>query len=105
PSPVLFEGLPDLSRGADRIAHVVQTVEHGDEIVIAAREGLRACDLETHSVTETRFLCTFARVHDGGFVVVETDEFRGGVSLRHDDRGGAVAASDIGDARTFLQFR
>src|ERR1700722_13829711 len=105
PGAVFLEGLPDVRRGADRITHVVQTVEHRDEIVIAARVGLRAGDFEANPVIETGLLCTLARAHDGRLMVVEADEFRGGVSLRHDDRGRAMSAAHIGDARAGLQFR
>jgi hypothetical protein len=38
-------------------------------------------------------------------MIVEAEELRFRVGLRHDDRRGAVAASDIGDLRAGFQLR
>ena len=60
-----------MRRRADRIAHVVQGIEHGDEIEADARVVLRTRGLEAH-VAEA--LGVLPRIRDRGVVEVDADE-------------------------------
>ena len=88
-----------MARGADRVAHVVQAVEHRHEVVAGA--AVRRRRLRSRSVTRsaTPASCgALARGLDRAVVVVGADERRVRERLGHQDRRGAVAAADVGDA-------
>ena len=85
PGAVGRERLADVRRRPARVAHIVQAVEEGHEVVAAAGIVFRAGDLELHAVGDSRLLRPLARHLDRAVVVVVPDEGGGGVSLGHQD--------------------
>ena len=81
---------------ADRIAHVVQAVEHGDQVVLA-RVGRRGLGLEPRPLGHPGLLGAPAGRLQRAGVGVEAGEARTGKGLGHQHRRGAVAAADVGD--------
>src|SRR5690606_7874869 len=94
PGPVRGEGAVHLFGGADRVAHVVEGVEHRDEVEATTGEGLGGRDLEAHAVRHSRRLRPLAGGRDRLEVVVVADEPRLRKGLSHQHRGGAVTAAD-----------
>src|SRR5438874_8705171 len=90
--------------GADRVAHVVQAVEEGYEVVVLARERLRRRGLERDAPRETGALRALASSVDRRLVIIEPDERRARERLAHDDRRGAVAAADVRDTGAALEL-
>ena len=90
-----------MRRRADRIAHVVQRIEHGDEVEADARVVLGARRLEAH-VAEA--LGVLPRLGDRGVVEVDADELRVREGLGHDQGRGAVAAADVGHLGAALEL-
>ena len=93
-----------MGSGADRIAHVVQAIEEGDQVVAGAGEILGACDLEPDAAEHASLARRLARRLDRLGVVVEADEGRVGERLGHEEGRGAVAAADIGHRRAPLEL-
>jgi hypothetical protein len=79
---------------ADRVAHVVEGVEHRDQIEARAVIVLTARNFETQIALAVGCL---ARVVDRGRVEIDANEIRLREGLSHDNSRGAVAAADIGD--------
>ena len=94
----------DVPRRADRVAHVVQAVERGDQVVPGAAVGGRRPDLEADPLGHARLLRPAACDLDRSGVVVRADEGRVRERLGHQDRGRAVAAADVGHDRPALQL-
>jgi hypothetical protein len=86
-----------------RVAHVVQGVEHRDQVVAAARVGVGRGDLEADPVADPGLGGRLAGPLDRPVVIVEADKGRPGVGLGHDDGGGAVAAAHVGDQGARLE--
>ena len=61
-----------------------------------SRNLLRLGNLESHTVAHTVMLRVLARLSDGGFVKIESDELAIGIRLRHENGGEADAAADVG---------
>ena len=80
--------------GSRRISHIVQAVEKRDEVEIASRVAHRVANLEM-CVPDIGLTRALSRHVDGRGVVVVADEFRVGKGLSHQDRAGAVTASDV----------
>ncbi len=74
PGSIFAERLQNVVRGADRVAHVVQAVEDGDEIVVFAREILGFGDLKLHAVGDAFTLGAFAGRLNRLIVIIEPDE-------------------------------
>ena len=102
PRAMLRECLFDVFRSADRIAHVMQTIEVGNEVVLLAGIvcGLRHC--KGH-VLQACFFGPFACGQDRGLMVIETDEDGCGIGLRHDNGRRPEPAADIRDFRALLE--
>ena len=72
-----------MSGSANRIAHVMQTIEHRYEVVILARKLLGLRDLKGYAVRDP---CTFGRLAgclDRFVVVIESEEPRVGERFCH----------------------
>ena len=88
-----------MAGGADRIAHVVQAVEHRHQVVARRRRTPARARRRKLTRSATPASCgPLARGLDRPVVVVRADERRVRERLRHQDRRGAVAAADVGDA-------
>src|SRR3546814_6159901 len=74
PGAVLGQRLPHVLRGADGVAHVVQAVEEGNEVVVRAGEFLRGCDLERDAIRDARLFRRALRPFDRSGVIVEAEE-------------------------------
>ncbi len=103
PGAIGREGAAHVASGAGGIAHVVQAIEEGDEIVVASGKLLRFRDLEADTVGDARFFGLRRRPANGRLVVIEADKGRSRKRFRHDQGGSAAAATDIGDAAAFLE--
>ena len=96
PGAVRVDRLPDVPGRADRVAHVVQAVEGGDEVVPGPGEGLRGRDLEPGPVGQPGVGGALARGVDGRLVVVRADDRGRGVGLGQQHGRRPVAAADVG---------
>src|SRR5215470_8112871 len=93
-----------MRRRTHRVAHVVQTVEEGDQIEILLRITLCRRDLEA-SVCRDAMLPGMRRgALDRARVKVVTDELRLRERLRHQNGGPAMPTPDVGDFGAALQF-
>src|SRR5258708_11455055 len=90
--------------GADWITHVLQTIEHCDQVIVPARKcfGLRDAKIETN--LKTLFGGDCAGAVDGFVVTVKAKELRFWEGLSHQYGGGTLAAPNIGDARAGLEL-
>src|SRR6185437_160855 len=82
-----------------RVAHVVQAVEAGHQVVGTAVEGLRRCDIEADLTAQARLGGPLASLDDRALVVVRSGEPRVREGAGHQRRGRAVTAPDVGDLR------
>ena len=87
----------DVPGRGERVAHVVQAVEGGDQVVAGAGEGRGRGDLEAHPVGDAGVAGPLARQLDRLVVVVRAGEPGVRVLLREQDRGRAEPAADVGD--------
>ena len=86
---------------ADRVTHVVQTVEEADQVVFVAE--LRSTrNLERHATSEVFGRGGSARRLDRTSVEIEPGDGRLRKRLRHDRRGVAEPTPDIGNASAGL---
>ena len=93
------QGLADAPGRPDRVAHVVQAVEHAHQVVAGAGELLGGRGPEPGPLGHARLGRRLARGGDRGLVAVHAEEGRPPEGLRHDDRRGAEPAPDVGHAR------
>src|SRR5215470_12440138 len=93
-----------MRRRTHRVAHVVQTVEKGDQIEILLRITLGRRDLEAGVCRDAVLPGMRRSVLDRAWVKVVTDELRLRKRLRHQYGGPAVPAPDVGDFGAALQF-
>ena len=89
---------PHLARDARRVAHVVQAVERGHEVVAVGRQRVGRDGRERHAVTDARLGRQPPRLGDRAVVGVGAVDGRLRVRVGDDDRGRAVAAADVGHA-------
>jgi hypothetical protein len=89
-------------RRPDRIAHVVQAVEEGDEVKVFRRVVGRCRRFEPRVGRSTVLLRMDAGLGDRVEVEVIADEIRFRESLRHDDGREAVAAAHVSDCGALL---
>src|SRR5271163_555742 len=88
---------------ADRIAHVVQAIEEGDQVE-SSRVSLGRSALEGGAIGDASFARRFAGTIDRRLMIVEAKELRFRKRFRHQDYRSAVAASDVRDARAALEL-
>src|ERR1700747_3420613 len=84
-----------MSSGADRVAHIVQTIEEGHEVQSGSGKILCRADLEDHVVGDAMRSGVLARRLDRTRGKVVADKLRFWESLGHRHRRPAVAAADI----------
>jgi hypothetical protein len=82
----------------------VQAVEHAHQVVAGIGERFGGRDVEPRPVIDACLSRRPAGSHDRRLVAVEARERRPFERLRHDDRGRAEPASDVGDVRPPLQL-
>src|SRR5258707_7127456 len=87
------------------VAHVMQAIEERHQIIVFRRKilGRRLC--ERDAVSDARFLRQNFGALDRRLVVIEPEELRIRIGLRHYDRGRAVATSDVSYLGTGFEFR
>src|SRR5579864_1888540 len=90
--------------GADGIAHVVQTIEHGDQVVVFARKRFSLRDAKVDANLETLFGGGSAGALYRFVVIVKAKELRFWEGLSHQHSGCTLAAPHIGDARPGLEL-
>src|SRR5579859_7427492 len=90
--------------GADRITHVVQTIEHGNQVVVLAWKGFGLRDTKVEANLETFFSGSCARALDGFVMIVKAKELRFWEGFGHQHGGRTLAAPNIGDARSGLEL-
>src|SRR5580700_8007518 len=90
--------------GADRITHVVQTIEHGDQVVVFAWKCFGLRDAKVEAILETLFSGGCAGALDGFVVIVKAKELRFWECLGHQHSGRTLAAPHIRDARAGLEL-
>src|SRR5215470_14829903 len=90
--------------GADRITHVVQTVEHGNQVVVLAWKCFGLRDAKVEANLETLFSGGCAGAFDGFIVIVIAKELRFWKGFSHQHGGRTLAAPNIGDARSGLEL-
>ena len=62
--------------GANWITHIVQTIEHGDQVVVFAWKGFGLRDTKVEANLETFFSGSCTRALDGFVVLVKAKELR-----------------------------
>src|SRR5271169_33136 len=90
--------------GADRIAHVVQTIEHGHQVVVFAWKCFGLRDTKVEANLETLFSGDGAGALDGFVVIVKTKELRFWKGLSHQHGRRTLAAPNVGDTRPGLEL-
>src|SRR5258706_8036988 len=90
--------------GADRITHIVQTIEHGDQVVVFSWKCFGHRDAKVKANLETLFRGGCAGALDGFVVIVEPKELRFWECFRHQHGGRTLAAPNISDARAGLEL-
>src|SRR5260370_34724247 len=90
--------------GADRITHIVQTIEHGNQVVVLAWKGFGLRDAKVEANLEALFSGGRAGALDGFVVIVEAKELRFWEGFSHQYGGRTLAAPNIGDARAGLEL-
>src|SRR5208282_2718460 len=93
-----------MGRGADRITHIVQTIEHGDQVVVFAWKCFGLRDAKVEANLETLFSGGCAGALDGFVVIVKAKELRFWEGFGHQHGGRTLAAPNIGDARAGLEL-
>src|SRR5580700_9430207 len=89
---------------ADRISHVVQTVEHGNQVVVLARKCFGLRDTKVEANLEALFSGGSAGALDRFIVIVKAKELRFWEGFSHQHSGRTLAAPHIGDARASLEL-
>src|ERR1700693_2490736 len=90
--------------GADRITHVMQTIEHCNQVVVLTWKGFGLRDTKVEANLETFFNGSCAGALDGFVVIVKAEEFRFWEVFSHPHGGRTLSATHIGDARASLEL-
>src|ERR1700722_1119559 len=104
PAAVRLEGLADVPGGGERVAHVVQAVERGGQVVAGAGEIGRGGDLEADPVGDAGVGGALAGDLDRLVVVVRAGEPGVRVFPGEQDGGRPEPAPDVGDFSADLEF-
>jgi hypothetical protein len=105
PCPILSQGLPDVCGCPDRVAHVMQAIEDGHEVVVCAGKLLRLCHAEGDSVGGTITPGGLASRLNRLVMVVESEESGLRECFCHQQSGRPFPATDVGHSRPGLQLR
>src|SRR5579859_4731482 len=89
----------------DGVTHVMQAIEKSHQIIAARRKTLGIGLRERDAVADARLLRKGLGAFDRGHVVVEREELRIWISLRHYNRRSAMTAAHVGHLGAGLQFR
>src|SRR5260370_16327696 len=89
---------------ADRITHIMQTIEHGNQVVVLPWKGFGLRDAKVEANLEALFSGGGAGALDGFVGIVEAKELRFWEGFSHQYGGRTLAASNIGDARARLEL-
>src|ERR1700739_839978 len=84
--------------GADRITHIVQTIEHGDQVVVFAWKCFGLRDAKVEANLQTLSSGGRSGALDGLVVIVKSKELRFWEGFSHQHGGRTLAATHIGDA-------
>src|SRR5579862_434279 len=90
--------------GTDRVTHIVQTIEHGDQIVVFSWKCFGLGDAKVELNLETLSSGRRAGPLDGFVVIVEAKELRFWEGFSHQHGGRTLAAPNIGDARAGFEL-
>src|ERR1700687_3783181 len=90
--------------GADRITHIVQTIEYGDQVVVFAWKCFGLRDAKVEANLETLFSGDCAGGLDGFGVIVEAEELRFWEGFSHQHCRRTLAAPNIGNTRAGLEL-
>src|SRR5579875_78156 len=93
-----------MTGSAGGVAHVVQAVEHRDQVVTMAREGSRGRYFEAHPLRDTSSSSAFSRRFDGTFVVIRPKEHGRAEGLGHEHCGSAMATAHVSHLRSPFQL-
>src|SRR3984957_20635986 len=93
-----------MSCGADWITHIVQTIEHGDQVVVFTWKCFGLRDAKVEANLETVLSSGRAGSLDGFVVIIEAKELRIWEGFRHQHGGRTCAAPNICDARAGLEL-
>lgn len=88
-----------------RVAHIVKTIEAGDEIEAVFADVLGRRRFETHTAIDAVRYRMLSRFCDGRLVKIETDEAACRKCFRHQEGGKSNAASHIGNFSACRQLR
>lgn len=89
-----------MAGGALWVAHIVQAIEEGHEIVIRAGKRFRGRNFKTDPARYPFPVRRLSRQIYGSGVIVESKEFGLRIRLRHQNRRCSEAAPNIGDFRS-----
>src|SRR6202035_3063710 len=98
PRPILLQGAADMCRSPRGIAHIMQTIEKCDEVVVLARIVFRFRHLKSNPLAYTRILRPLLRSFNGLVVIVVTYKLRLRIRLRHQNRRRAKSAPYVSNA-------
>src|SRR5260370_14007975 len=90
---------------SDGVAHVVQTIEERDQIIVLTGEILRRGDFEGHAIGDAGLRGALARNRDRRLMVVEAVKGRIRIGLGKDYRRRAMTASNVRSLPSGFQFR
>src|SRR5580698_7217598 len=93
-----------MAGGTSGIAHIMQAIEEGHEILVLPWIGLCWRYLEGHTVGDSGGLGLLPCPLDRFGVVVEAEESRFGIRLGHQDRRSPVTATHVGNLCASSQF-
>src|ERR1700721_538879 len=93
-----------MSCGADWITHIVQTLEHGDQVVVFSWKCFGLGDAKVEANLKTLFSGGRASALDGLVVIVEAKKLRFWEGFSHQHGGRTLAAPNIGDARAGFEL-
>src|ERR1700720_3274068 len=90
--------------GANRITHIVQTIEHCDQVIVFAWICFGFRDAKVGANLEALFNGSCASALDRFVVIVKTKELRFWKGFSHQHCGCTLATPYIGDARPGLEL-
>ena len=92
-----------MAGNGDGVAHVVQAVKAGDQVIVQAGESFGGGYFEAQPVSHPGLLGELTCMRDRAVVVVKAGHAGVRVSLADDQARGAMAAADVGYPASALQ--